>query len=46
MRRCQAMIELLEKRDELIDISVRARNFANRRKIALIIQLFVVTIGI
>ena len=27
-RRCQAIIELLEKRDELIDISVRAKEFA------------------
>ena len=29
-RRCQAIIELLEKRDELIDISVRAKNFAKQ----------------
>ena len=29
-RRCQAIIELLEKRDELIDISVRAKEFAKQ----------------
>ena len=29
-RRCQAIIGLLEKRDELIDISVRAKNFAKQ----------------
>ena len=29
-RRCQAIIELLEKRDELIDISARAKNFAKQ----------------
>lgn len=28
--RCQAIIELLEKRDELIDISVRAKEFAKQ----------------
>ena len=29
-RRCQAIIELLEKRDELIDISVHAKEFAKQ----------------
>ena len=29
-RRCQTIIELLEKRDELIDISVRAKEFAKQ----------------
>ena len=29
-RRCQAIIELLKKRDELIDISVRAKEFAKQ----------------
>ena len=29
-RRCQTIIELLEKRDELIDISVRAKDFAKQ----------------
>ena len=29
-RRCQAIIELLEKRDELIDISARAKEFAKQ----------------
>lgn len=29
-RRCQAIIELLEKRDKLIDISVRAKEFAKQ----------------
>ena len=29
-RRCQAIIELLEKRDELINISVRAKEFAKQ----------------
>ena len=29
-RRCQAIIELLEKRDELIDVSVRAKEFAKQ----------------
>ena len=29
-RRCRNIIELLEKRDELIDISVRAKNFAKQ----------------
>ena len=29
-RRCQVIIELLEKRDELIDISVRAKEFAKQ----------------
>ena len=29
-RRCQAIIKLLEKRDELIDISVRAKEFAKQ----------------
>ena len=29
-RRCRAIIELLEKRDELIDISVRAKEFAKQ----------------
>lgn len=29
-RRCQAIIELLEKRDELTDISVRAKEFAKQ----------------
>ena len=29
-RRCQAIIELLEKHDELIDISVRAKEFAKQ----------------
>ena len=29
-RRCQVIIELLEKRDELIDVSVRAKEFAKQ----------------